>query len=112
MKNAASVTRTRLHLAFFQTEVLGLARRCDALAFKHPNDKEFHMARVVDLWSLLHCFCQHPLDITSALPALAQTLVRAMGDTRYPQLVVSSRQDGSLLNASIVGCLLLTISLF
>ena len=69
-------------LEFFQTTILGLARQCDA------EQTNFGKARVIDLWSLLTCFCvQAPPDFAEVFPNLAQTLVRAMGDERYPQLV-------------------------
>jgi len=77
---AASTTPP--HLEFFQTTILGLARQCDA------QQTNYGKARVLDLWSLLSCFCvQAPPDFEEVFPNLAQTLVKAMGDGRYPQLV-------------------------
>jgi ribosomal RNA-processing protein 12 len=77
---AASTTPPRLK--FFQTTILGLARQCDS------EQTNFGKARVIDLWSLLNCFCvQAPPDFAEVFPDFAQTLVRAMGDERYPQLV-------------------------
>lgn len=75
------------HLAFFQQEMLGLARKCDAFAVAHPSEAAFHRARVADLWSLFPCFAMHPADLQATFPNLSQTLVRAMSDVRYPQLV-------------------------
>lgn len=83
----------RPSLAFFQDHVLNLARKCDAYSAIHTADvavASFHRARVVDLWSLFPCFCQHPSDLEKTFPVFSQTLIRAMGDSRYPQLVVSS----------------------
>ena len=42
----------------------------------------------MDLWSLLPHFCaSDPSDVREALPHLTSTLVRALGDGRYPQLL-------------------------
>lgn len=83
LKSSATAASTAPpKLEFFQTTILGLARQCDAL------QTNFGKARVLDLWSLLSCFCvQAPPDFADVFPNLAQTLVRAMGDERYPQLV-------------------------
>jgi ribosomal RNA-processing protein 12 len=90
MKTAAMMTGPeRPHLSFFQGEVLSLARQCDALTVKHPTKAAFHQSQVVALWALLPCFCRHPADLDPAFPPLAAIIVRAMGDKRYPQLVVS-----------------------
>jgi hypothetical protein len=43
---------------------------------------------VIDLWGLFPSFCLQPLDIEVTFPALAQTFVKAMGDKRYPELLV------------------------
>lgn len=80
----------RPRLAFFQSHVLGLARKCDmASANDHLTAVEasIQRSRVVDLWCLFPSFCLHPLDIEVTFPALAQTLVRAMSDKRYPELL-------------------------
>jgi hypothetical protein len=88
LKSSSMAVQTRQpHLAFFQQEMLGMARKCDAFAAAHPSDAAFHRARVADLWSLFPCFALNPADLPATLPDLAQILVRAMGDTRYPQLV-------------------------
>jgi ribosomal RNA-processing protein 12 len=82
----------RPRLAFFQSHVLGLARKCDA-ASSSDNltavEASIQRTRVIDLWSLFPSFCAHPLDVETTFPALAQTLVRAMSDKRYPELLVS-----------------------
>lgn len=90
----------RAKLAFFKKEVLGLARQCDsaAAASRTPQTSQFFKSRVVDLWSFFPCFCNNPTDIEETLPALVQTLVRAMADARYPQLVVSSIQPNEPLH--------------
>ena len=80
---------SRTHLAFFQSEVLALARQCDTLTAKKPTEAALHKSRVLDLWALIPCFCRNPADLESTFPALAQILVRAMGDKRYPELIVS-----------------------
>ena len=80
--SAMAASTTPPHLEFFQTTILGLARQCDA------QQTNYGKARVLDLWSLLSCFCvQAPPDFEEVFPNLAQTLVKAMGDGRYPQLV-------------------------
>lgn len=82
----------RPRLAFFQSHVLGLARKCDAAsASDHLTAVEasIQRSRVIDLWSLFPSFCLRPLDIEVTFPALSQTIVRAMGDKRYPELLVS-----------------------
>jgi len=79
----------RPSLDFFQKKILDLARQCDAFGALHAATASFHRARVIDLWSLFPCFCRHPTDLEATFPALSQTLVRAMGDARYPELVVS-----------------------
>jgi hypothetical protein len=88
--SSASLPRPRLD--FFQCTILQLARQCDAASSAAPNADAasalFHRARVIDLWSLFPCFCHHPTDLEATFPVLSQTLVRAMGDARYPELVV------------------------
>jgi ribosomal RNA-processing protein 12 len=79
-------------LAFFQSHVLALARKCD-LAGGSDNltavEASIQRSRVIDLWSLFPSFCSKPIDVEVTFPALAQTIVRAMGDKRYPELLVS-----------------------
>jgi ribosomal RNA-processing protein 12 len=89
MKTASMGVFPRLE--FFQCTILQLARQCDAFSAAPHVDAvsaSFHRARVIDLWSLFPCFCRHPTDLDATFPALSQTLVRAMGDARYPELVV------------------------
>jgi ribosomal RNA-processing protein 12 len=88
--SATAVTPQRPHLEFFQSTVLEMARRCDAYsaaANVKKADAKAHRARVLDLWELFPCFCQSPVDVDAAFPSLAQILMRAMGDSRYPELV-------------------------
>lgn len=87
-------------LDFFQKSILGLARQCDAFGANNPTTAPFHRARVIDLWSLFPCFCRHPTDVEATFPALSQTLIRAMGDSRYHELVVSAA--GVLLLGALV----------
>jgi ribosomal RNA-processing protein 12 len=82
----------RPRLAFFQSHILGLARNCDAASASDnltAVEASIQRSRVIDLWSLFPSFCVHPMDIETTFPALAQTMVRAMGDKRYPELLVS-----------------------
>jgi ribosomal RNA-processing protein 12 len=89
LKSAARVAQPRRpQLSFFQSHVLSLARECDKVAATSKRDSVFHRSRVLDLWALLPAFCNHPCDISMALPTLATTLSRAIVDKRYPQLVV------------------------
>jgi NUC173 domain len=89
MKTAALASQPEHpKLAFFQSSVLGLARVCDKLATTTKKNHNFYQARVVDLWSLLPCFCKAPTDIDDVLPSLATTFGKALEDKRYPQLVV------------------------
>ena len=92
MKTAATVALPNPpRLSFFQAQVLDLARACDKLAAASQADSNFHRMRVLELWSLLPCFCQSPSDIDTSLGPLATTLGRAITDKRYPELVVSGR---------------------
>lgn len=93
----------RLHLSFFHADVLSLARHVDNLSQtttmddKRNNPKKQNMAvvlssyrqQVSDMWSLFPIFCQHPLDLSSALPQLVPILIRALKDSRYPEILVS-----------------------
>jgi NUC173 domain len=86
---AASAQAESPNLAFFQSTVLSLARSCDRLAGKDDKNKVYLQARVVDLWSLLPCFCQSPSDVSKSLSNLTPIVVRAISDQRYPSLLVS-----------------------
>jgi hypothetical protein len=80
-------------LAFFQTHVLGLARKCDLASASVKStaaESSIQKSRVVDLWSLFPSFCINPTDIEVTFQTLAQTLVQAMADVRYPQIMVSA----------------------
>ena len=85
--SAAALGR-RPHLAFFQKKVLGLARACASSVTK-ASDKIILDKWVIGLWNLFPCFCQHPMDLEETFPNLIPTLVKAMEDKRYPQLLVS-----------------------
>ena len=97
MKNAALTAQPRSqHLGFFQKHILVMARQMDRLAAEAAQAETtvstkksilHHRARVVDLWSLLPCFCKAPTDVATALPALSVVLSKALEDSRYPQLV-------------------------
>ena len=52
-------------------------------------------AWVVSLWSLFSCFCHHPSDLSDYFETLLPTLVKAMEDERYPQLLVSTASVGN-----------------
>lgn len=92
MKSSVSTqtSQYRPRLAFFQSNILGLARKCDANSAKGnltAVESSIQQSRVVDLWSLFPSFCENPSDVDTTFPTLALTLVRAMSDTRYPQLL-------------------------
>ena len=81
----------RPRLAFFQTHILGIARKCDAITASEKLtvvESSIHKSYVVDLWSLFPSFCLDPIDVDVTFPTLAQILIRAMSDERYPQLMV------------------------
>jgi phosphotransferase system HPr-like phosphotransfer protein len=81
----------RPRLAFYQSHVLALARKCDSASASDNLtvvEASIQRSRVIDLWGLFPSFCLQPLDIEVTFPALAQTFVKAMGDKRYPELLV------------------------
>lgn len=81
------------HLAFFQSYILALARKCDAAAANSPSSEINHHQLVqkqacIDLWSLLVFFCANPVDIQESLPTFVPTMLRAIQDVRYhPHLI-------------------------
>jgi hypothetical protein len=77
-------------LAFFQDQVLPLARSFDALPKESSIDDISRRHHAVELWALFPGFCVEPKDLATSLPKLAPILVRAMKDKRYPQLLVST----------------------
>lgn len=79
--SAGAALEKRPHLEFFQKRVLDVARRC-ATKLGGASDKW-----VLNLWGLFPCFCQHPIDLQVHLEKLIPTLVKAMEDARYPQLL-------------------------
>ena len=90
-KTSSSTIRPRL--GFFQTTILGLARKCDGLtANRNLSALEISVAKTqcVEMWTLLGGFCSdHPTDIVESFPRLAQIFNKAILDKRYPQLIVS-----------------------
>jgi NUC173 domain len=74
-------------LAFFQNDIVPVIHDFDTA----ECNGDFNTRRqiVVELWSLLPCFCVRPNDIAASLPKLAPFLVRAMKEKKYPQLLVS-----------------------
>jgi len=83
----------KTHLSFFQTNILTLARKCDAASADTQltvMEISTHKSRVVELWSLLPNFCVYPMDIQENFSMVAKIIVKALGDyERYPKLVVS-----------------------
>jgi ribosomal RNA-processing protein 12 len=82
----------RPKLAFFQGKILALARKCDAASAASSltaAEAAVQRTRVIELWSLLPAFCGNPADVEITFPTLSQTLVKAVGDKRYLELVVS-----------------------
>ena len=94
LKSASASTSAhhRPNLAFFQGTILALARKCDAATAASSltaAEADAQKARVLELWSLLPAFCSNPADVEVTFPTLSQTLIKAVADKRYPQLVVS-----------------------
>ena len=76
-------------LLFFQSEILPLGLEFDAVGANEDMDINEQRENLVQLWSLLQCFCVRPNDITVAVPKISPILVQAMKDKRNPQLLVS-----------------------
>ena len=70
-----------------QERVLDVARRC-ATTVGGASSKSSYDEWVIGLWGLFPCFCQHPEDLQQHLEKLIPTLIKAMEDARYPQLLV------------------------
>lgn len=87
-------------LAFFQDEVVPLARQIDNAAANKSGNSNAQRLIVVELWSLLQCFCVRPNDLMLALPKIASILARAMKDKRYPELLVSKKVTKVLVGSS------------
>jgi hypothetical protein len=82
------IGNNRTHLAFFQTEVLPLARKCDALFANSEGSKGTMLrSQVINLWGLFPIFCRFPADVATTFPNLAPILIKAMNDERYPEFV-------------------------
>jgi NUC173 domain len=94
LKNAATSVSSggsSTRLDFFQSAVMPLARLCDQLAAtRPPAERNYHRTCVVRVWELFPCFCAAPEDVEEIFPSLSDTLCKALGDTRYPELLVSS----------------------
>lgn len=84
------VSDNRLHLSFFQDEVLPLAREFDAIFVKGSTGTSICRSQVINLWNLFPVFCRMPADLDVALPKLAPIILKAMNDQRYPEFVVSN----------------------
>jgi ribosomal RNA-processing protein 12 len=95
--SSAPVHRPRL--AFFQSHILGLARKCEnrraecdsggsvsvagsAIEAKHQS------ACSMQLWSLLPGFCEQASDVTASFKNIARILGKALEDKRYPELMM------------------------
>jgi len=88
--SASGSAHHRPKLAFFQGKILALARKCDAASAASSltaAEAAVQRTRVIELWSLLPAFCGNPADVEITFPTLSQTLVKAVGDKRYPELV-------------------------
>lgn len=82
------VGKNRTLLAFFQNEVLPLVRNFDVMASKGGTSSVMFRSLVVNLWSLFPVFCRFPSDIQETFPNSAPTLMKAMNDERYPELII------------------------
>jgi hypothetical protein len=91
--STSSAITIKSHLSFFQGRVLNLARRCDAASadgHRTAAEASIQKQRVIEVWSLFHYFCLHPIDMRENFSSVAKTVVKALGDySRYPKLVVS-----------------------
>ncbi|CAN0187651.1 unnamed protein product, partial [Discosporangium mesarthrocarpum] len=77
-------------LAWFQGNVLALAKECDGIARSGQlgvNEARTQGFRVEQLWALFPGFCARPTDIAGAFGALAPVLANAMQDSRYPGIL-------------------------
>lgn len=77
-------------LAYFQSHVLELAKKCDVTARSGKlteNEARTQQYRVVQLWGLLPSFCANPTDVAKSLGSLAPVLDNAMNDARYPGIL-------------------------
>eukprot|EP00559_Dactyliosolen_fragilissimus_P009459 CAMPEP_0184860718 /NCGR_PEP_ID=MMETSP0580-20130426/5555_1 /TAXON_ID=1118495 /ORGANISM="Dactyliosolen fragilissimus" /LENGTH=880 /DNA_ID=CAMNT_0027357931 /DNA_START=1610 /DNA_END=4252 /DNA_ORIENTATION=- len=76
-------------LKFFQNTVLQYARKCDGASARKgipPVEKSILRDRVLSFWCLFPSFCDDPSDFSEIFPSMSQTFVKAMNDSRYPQL--------------------------
>ena len=88
------ISDNRLHLSFFQDQVLPLAREFDALFVKGSTaGNAVFRSQVINLWALFPVFCRAPADLDVAFPNLAPVLIKAMSDERYPEFVVSCKRE-------------------
>jgi len=96
IKSSSSLTlNIPMNLSYFQSHVLAMARKMDAKTSgggggnkkKTRAEKAIYQSRVIELWSLFACFVGKPVDLEVSFMGVAGILVKAMGDSRYPQLV-------------------------
>jgi ribosomal RNA-processing protein 12 len=84
------ISDNELHLAFFQEQVLPLAREFDSLFVKgFTAGNAVYRSQVINLWALFPVFCRAPVDLYVAFPNLAPILTKAMTDERYPEFVTA-----------------------
>jgi ribosomal RNA-processing protein 12 len=108
-KSAANASQpVQPNIAFFQSNILVMARKFDKLAASSKSGTSTHRQRVIDLWSLFPCFCRFPEDVEATIVPLSSTLVRVLQDRRYPELLVSinsrSYRNTELHGPKIVCC--------
>jgi hypothetical protein len=89
LRNATLASQPKpLPIDFFNSSILKLARECDVLSAAKSSEKTLFHLQVVELWNLFSCFCKYPASIVSGFPPLTTTLIKAIGDKRYPELMV------------------------
>ncbi len=95
LKQHLSRSGAKTSLTFFQSQILGLARQCEALA-RQPSlpeaMKRRHRDASVRLWCLFPGFCTNATDVAAAFSSLGPMLGAAIKDERYPQLAVAVSQ--------------------
>jgi ribosomal RNA-processing protein 12 len=85
----------RPRLAFFQSHILGLARKCenrkaecDAGGKGGEIEAKHQSGCSMQLWSLLPGFCEQASDVTASFKNIARIMGKAMEDKRYPELLM------------------------
>jgi len=85
-------------LAYFQSNILALARQCDIAASALQKTEDENVAVEVsqqrqactDLFALLQVFCScYPSDVAESFVKLCPTLIKAMQDKRYPHFTTT-----------------------